>query len=416
MKGLSISFRALSRLFLAGLLTASLFLSASTLYAFEASKDTPEFIRKFNTDVKAAKTDKDRLNIVKKFVDEIKTYALPYPFGERVTFVYFNEGEGKTPPKVEVTGDFTGWFKPVAMQTIKGTGFYYYTMDDMPQKARIEYKFKVNGKEVLDPLNPRRNDNGVGGENSFFSMPRYIPLVVFPATGPKGTLKPLEIKSEILKGSRQATVYTPPGYDGAAGEKYPLLIVHDGSQYLKSAQFADIVDDLIEAGTIKKLVIVFADPVERTKEYAQNADYMRFVKEELMPLIQKEYRVTGNPGDTGVMGASMGGLISLSLASAYPELFGLVASQSGALAHQGTTLVKDFTDSEKKPLKIYTDVGLYDLVCKDSSFLRANRSFDRLLRDKGYDHLYIEFPGGHHWVCWRDRIPDVLEFLYGKGK
>ena len=89
--------------------------------------------------------------------------------GERVTFVY--RGAAR---RVEVVGDFTGWSpRGLVMREMPGTDVKYYTREFRPRRSRVEYKLIADGEWILDPLNPNRNDNGVGGENSNFTMPGY---------------------------------------------------------------------------------------------------------------------------------------------------------------------------------------------------------------------------------------------------
>src|SRR5215207_2151914 len=105
-----------------------------------------------------------------QLVERVKTaQSAPLVEGDRVTFVY--RGAAK---RVEVVGDFTGWAPRghLMREPAGASNVRHYTLT-FPPGARAEYKLIADGEWLLDPLNPNRNDNGVGGENSFFTMPGY---------------------------------------------------------------------------------------------------------------------------------------------------------------------------------------------------------------------------------------------------
>ena len=85
-------------------------------------------------------------------------------------FTYFGDEKA-----VEIAGDFTGW-KPCELK-FQEFGDSKILVLKFPNSARVEYKLIVDGKWITDPLNPNKVDNGVGGENSFFTMPDYKPTV-----------------------------------------------------------------------------------------------------------------------------------------------------------------------------------------------------------------------------------------------
>ncbi len=104
----------------------------------------------------------------KKFVEQLKFGPSPIITGQWVTFVY--RGAGRD---VELVGEMTDWDKRgVKLLYLNGTNSRYVSMK-FPDDARIEYKYVVDKQWILDPLNQNRKDNGIGGENNFFTMPRY---------------------------------------------------------------------------------------------------------------------------------------------------------------------------------------------------------------------------------------------------
>lgn len=344
------------------------------------------------------------------FRKALESKSYPVVENDRALFLY---DAGESSHDVEIIGDIAGWEKGIKMSRGRAPGNYFFVLENIPGDARIEYKFRVDGRDVLDPRNPIKTDNGVGGENSCIVMPGYKPLVI-RNSGIRGSVRTMLFKSTILGNTRKIHIYTPPGYDAAGSEKYPLLIVHDGTQYLEKVELHRIAENLMDEGRLGKLIIVFVDPLERTKEYACDEGFSRFIVSELIPHIRKAFPQAR--GDFAVMGASMGGLISFHLAFKYPELFPLVASQSGAFGYKGHAFVDEIRSTGERPRRVYMDVGLYDLKEGEWSLLEANRSTVAQIKEKGYTHSYHEYPGGHNWTCWKDQIPSILEFLFGRAE
>lgn len=330
----------------------------------------------------------------------------PFIEGDRALFLYV-PGKEKD---VQILGDFNGWDCSVKMERDAASGVFFYTLTSVPSNARIEYKFRIDGKEAADPRNPLRIATGMGGDNSCLLMPGYKPLVI-PVKKLKGLLKTMQFKSSLLNNTRTVHLYTPPGLTQRESRLYPLLLVHDGTEYLKKGELALIAETLMDQGKIEKLIIVFVDPLDRINEYACDQKFCQFITGELIPFLKSGYPVDSDK--MGVMGASMGGLISFYLAFTRPDLFPLVASQSGAFGFVGDDMEKTVETCSKGPGRIYMDVGIYDLRRGKMGLPEENRFMAAALKAKGCEHRYVEFAGGHNWTCWRDQIPAILQYLYG---
>lgn len=158
------------------------------------------------------------------------------------------------------------------------------------------------------------------------------------------------VKSKVLGGSRPVIVYLPPGYTEAT-DRYPVLYFHDGNNaFDKATAFGgnewhvdEVAEGLIKAGVIRPFIGVgvyntfgreneytpFPDPM--TRSGGEAAGYARFLKEELKPFIDREFRTLPGPGDTGTVGSSLGGLVSLYLGVCHGETFGLIGGVSPSL-------------------------------------------------------------------------------------
>ncbi|MGH9941373.1 MAG: glycoside hydrolase family 15 protein [Pyrinomonadaceae bacterium] len=344
-------------------------------------------------------------NLTPEFVERLKSAKeSPLIDSERVTFFYRGPAQ-----QVELTGDFTGWnTRGFALQNLPGTDVKFHTRR-FASSARAEYQFIADGKWMTDPLNPRKNDNGVGGTNSFFTMPGYSAN----SATLKETSLPLEtfeLPSRVLGVKRRIQVYLPPGYrDG--NERYPVLYLQDGSEYATRSQAAVIAEDLIKAGRVEPFVIVFVNPVERMKEYWASDKFAEFMATELVPYVDGRYRTRPAREARALLGASLGSVISYWTALKYPEMFARVGGQSSAFQIEEERVLKAMggmvrAGESRRPFRFYLDVGTMEPLWE------VNRRARLLLAAKGYPVVYREFEAGHNWTAWRDQLAEAYLALW----
>jgi enterochelin esterase family protein len=322
-----------------------------------------------------------------------------------VTFVYV----GRVALRACVPSDLNGWDNKAHEMSRLGESELYYRTLKLPAAARIDYKFYVDNAWMLDPLNPKTVKGGFG-DNSAFAMPAYVePAEIAPADSAKrGRIAEHDFTSTVLNNTRKVRVYLPAGFVPSQSKGGPpAVFVQDGGEYLSLASMANVLDNLIARGDIPPVVGVFIDPVDRNYEYYLNATYARMVVEEVVPFIRKTYGVAAEPARTAIMGASLGGEISLMIAVSHPEVFGKCASQSGAFEIEGNQLVANVKRASRKTLDVYLDCGTFEHL------LDSNRAMRDALAGKGYRLKYQEFDEGHSWGNWRARIDDILVFFWG---
>lgn len=319
------------------------------------------------------------------------------------TFIYY----GKVGLRVTVPSDLNRWdTKMDEMNRVGDSDLHYLTLE-LPRDARIDYKFYVDTVWMMDPLNPNTVTGGFG-PNSELSMPDYVfPAEIEPNDSiPHGAIKVHHFESKIMNNSRNVHVYTPAGYE--SGGAYHMIFVHDGGDYISLGSMVDVLDNLIHAGSIPPVVAVFIDPVDRNFEYWANPDYERVVIEEILPFARDTYAVSDKAEETAVMGASLGGAISLFIAANHPDVFGKCGSQSGAFALDGGNLFDKMEKLPRQPIDFYLDTGIIgDLDAE-------NRQMRDILEMKGYNIMYQEFTEGHSWGNWRAHLDDMLIFFWGK--
>jgi enterochelin esterase-like enzyme len=279
-----------------------------------------------------------------------------------------------------------------------GTGGFFYHTLQLSEPARLEYKFIVDGEWRLDSFCPNPVDNGLGERNSYFIVGDFYepPELQWLGDIPHGRVEQFEFGSQHLDNTRRVYVYLPAAYDSEQDRHFGSLYVHDGGEYLERAKMANALDNLITEGQIPSLVAVMVDPVNRMEEYWANDRYLEFLCSELLPEIHRRYRIMSDRKSRGVMGASLGGLISVYAALSRPELFSLVAGQSSALMIEEQKLASMVHSTKRARFRFYFDVGKYE-----PCFIPAHERFIGLLKKKRWPTLYQELPEGHNWTSWR---------------
>ena len=337
----------------------------------------------------------------------------------KTTAIIFYEGAEKN---VEIVGDFTEW-KP------RQLNFFDYASEsknfkflpiEFASTSRVEYKLIVDGKWITDPLNPNKVDNGVGGENSFFTMPDYQATSwdgdVIKKTDsflPTAYFQPneIEINSKIFKETRKVKVYSPIESGTKNAPNLPVLYLQDGSDYINRAKAINIQYNLVKAGKIKPFIMVFLDPKDRMKEYWANDNYAKFLATEVVPAIDAKYKTIKSRDGRAILGASLGGITSIHTAINYPEIFARVGGQSSSFWIDNERVVRELEtlDAAKNKFVFYLDTGTLEGADDD-------RKAVEILRKKGFDVTYEERETGHNWTSWRDRLADAYLALWSGAK
>jgi enterochelin esterase-like enzyme len=304
-----------------------------------------------------------------------------------------------------------------------GDGDLWYAHLELPERSRIEYKLEVvrdDGSEwITDPLNPVLAHDPFGA-NSVCSAHGYErPSWSLPDPDARpGSVDELPLRSAIFEDERPVRFYLPARF--RRSRRYPLLMVHDGSDFLRYADLKTVLDNLIHRHEIAPMIVLLSDPVDRLAEYRGDPSHSAFLAEELLPRVTEEFPLIGAPAARGLMGASLGGVASLATAWRYQGVFGNLLLQSGSFAFADigkhrrdpvfdpvVELINAFRDSPGRPgERIYLTCGIYE------SLIYENRAMLPLLQRQGLDVRYEEARDGHHWENWRDRLRAGLSFLF----
>jgi enterochelin esterase family protein len=294
---------------------------------------------------------------------------------------------------------------------------------ELPENSRIEYKFEVvrDGHEewILDPLNPLQATDPFGAnsvaQGHGYQRPEWT--LADPSARP-GTVDEIAIPSAALGDDRHVAVYVPARF--RRSRRYPLLIVHDGLDYLRYASLQVVLDNLIHRLEIPPMIVALTQSPDRLTEYAGHDGHARFVAEELPRQLQHDFPLHPSPAARGLMGASFGGVASLHAAWRHPGVFGRLVLQSGSFAfadighHRRSPtfdpVARFVNEFRRRPgtaaERMYLSCGIYE------SLIYENRSLVPLLRHHGIEVRYEEVRYGHNWENWRDRLREGLSWLF----
>ena len=341
-----------------------------------------------------------------QFLEMLKVLGTPMIEEPAVHFISYSP----TAQSVAVSGEFNQW-TATPMSPLGQTGIFYHTAE-FRGPARVEYKLVVDGQWIVDPFCQNRVDNGIGEQNSFFVAGDFQepPELESVSTIPHGRVVEFDFNSQLLNNQRRVYVYLPPEYAKRSSQRFATFYIHDGGEYLSRARLPTVLDNLRHSQAIPPLITVMVDPVNRMAEYHASELYAQFMEKELIPHIDRHYRTRTEREARGVMGASMGGLISTYLGLSRPHLFSKVAGQSSAffLEHgKSSTLANGLTANTS----FYVDVGAYEPQC-----IPAHHQLVPLLQATGCPCWFQELEGGHNWTNWRAHLKDLLTFLWGQEK
>ncbi|MFA5044828.1 MAG: alpha/beta hydrolase-fold protein [Paludibacter sp.] len=270
-----------------------------------------------------------------------------------------------------------------------------------------------------------------------------------------GSLKHLDdFKSENISG-RNIDVWLPDGY--SISKKYSVIYMHDGQMLFDSTQtwnkkewkVDEILSQLNRDHKVENCIVVaiWNNGSERISEYFPNKifnlldektqkklsikyfngksangdNYLKFIVNELKPYIDKNFSTKSDKDHTFMIGSSMGGLISISAISEYPDIFGGVACLSTAWLSQiepNYAIPSATFDYLKNNLpvpfghKIYMDYGTGE---SDKPYELTQSFIDLIAKGKGYNEnnymSKVYDKDEHNEIAWSKRFHVPVEFL-----
>ncbi|WP_020393303.1 alpha/beta hydrolase [Kribbella catacumbae] len=241
---------------------------------------------------------------------------------------------------------------------------------------------------------------------------------------PHGSVTEEFLPSTALRDTRCVSVYQPPG---VRTDGLPLLVIFDGYIGKTLLRIPTTLDNLIAAGKIPPVVALFVHGRDdrRSDELTPTQPILDFATRELLPWARRRWRVSEDPSQCVISGASLGGLTAAFIGLRAPDCFGAVLSQSGCFwwpapdQGQPELLIRQYAAEPRKPLRLYLDVGDRETMSVSgpgfaATQLSVNRKMRDTLLDQGYDVSYAEYRGGHDPISWRRTIADGLVAVLGR--
>lgn len=319
--------------------------------------------------------------------------------------------------------------------SIEGNGNVTLTKDDKglwtgtskPLRPDIYgYTFSVDGVPTLDPSNPAIKPNLIWVGN-MATVPGSPPEAWEVQDVPHGELHRHFYKSGVIGDQRDYFVYTPPGYRSGKGKLPVLYLFHGYSDmangWTEVGKAHVIMDNLIAQGKAKPMLVVmtlgygvpdFAKPGgkafgDRDLTLQNFTKFREALLKEVIPSVEKDYRVSSKREDRAVAGLSMGGAESLFVGLTNLDKFAYIGafSSGGFPADKPEELLPDLDPKKTNELKAFW------MACgTDDGLIGFQRGFADWLKGKGIKVATQEAPGGHVWMLWRRDLAQFAGMLF----
>jgi enterochelin esterase-like enzyme len=343
---------------------------------------------------------------------------VPIVEGARCTFLYRGEAD-----EVHLIHRTVGLPERILLRRLRGTDLWYVVVE-LPEGSRFEYQVEAAHGEQRersnDPLNRRLAHSPLGSTSVCYARGYEVPEWTQPDPESRpGSLVDLVVPSRALRRDCQVALYLPAGFRRTA--RYPLLVVHDGGDYLTYAAAKTVLDNLIHRLDVAAAVVAFVSPGDRLVEYANSAAHARYLTAELVPHLEAEFPLAATPSARCLMGASFGAVAALSAAYRYPGVYGSLLLQSGSFVftdigneHGGgpafdpvVRFVNRYRAAPRRVVdRVFVSCGVYEPL------IIRNRSMVPTFEAAGMTVRYVEARDGHSWENWRDRLREGLSWIF----
>jgi enterochelin esterase family protein len=240
--------------------------------------------------------------------------------------------------------------------------------------------------------------------------------------------------SQVFPGTiRRYWTYVPAQYDGS--QPAALMVFQDGHAYIRErGEFRTpiVFDNLIHQGAMPVTIGVFVDPGHKTAELPPRpgwepkpenrsveydtlgGDYARFLLDEILPEVRKEFNITDDPEGHAIGGISSGGICAFTVAWQRPDQFRKVLSHVGSFTNirGGDAYPGIIRKAEKKPLRVFLQDGANDLDNEHGNWPLGNKAMAAALAFRHYDYKFEYGEGAHNGNHGGAILPDSLRWLW----
>ncbi|MBN2806154.1 MAG: esterase [Prolixibacteraceae bacterium] len=284
-----------------------------------------------------------------------------------------------------------------------------WTGESAPQDVGFHYyQLNIDGASVPDP-----------GSLLFFGACRWGSGIEIPSNDqdifalkevPHGHVHEILFPSKSTNTSRRAFVYTPPGYDKATSERYPVLYLQHGyceneTSWPSQGRANLIMDNLIAEGKAKPFIIVMTYGMTNEIKFGglRNFDIKPFqtvLLDELIPYIDDNFRTLANQENRAMAGLSMGGFETRLITLNRPDVFAYYGLFSGGV-YKSEELV------DHKNLK------LVFLSCGSKERPDGVNAAANELRNGGFNAVsYVSEGTAHEFHTWRRSLHQMAQLLF----
>lgn len=304
----------------------------------------------------------------------------------------------------------------IKLEPMPGSNLYVAS-STRPAGEYLQFNIEIDGKRIGN------------GTLEFYPV---LPESLIKKDIPKGTLTAMpRWKSKVFEATeRDWWVYAPSQYSD--DKPACLMIFQDGGSYTNFVP--TVFDNLIAKNEMPVTIAVFLNPgfypdnrkapnAQRSFEYDTLSPlYSRFLVEEIIPEVEKKYKLRKEASSKAIAGASSGGICAFTAAWERPDVFGKVVSWIGSF----TGIASGRTHKEGgnnypviirktrpiKPIRVFLQDGENDLDNANGNWFIANQDMARALRFSGYDYQIVTGKGGHSMAHGRAIFPDTLRWLW----
>ena len=329
---------------------------------------------------------------------------------------------------VQVAGEITRGAGPVAM-TRGSDGIWSATLG--PLEPEIwSYSFRVQGVDIADPSNPAVKPTPPGqAMGSFVEVPGPAPSFYDSRPVPHGEVRMLPYESKAMGVTRWLWVYTPPGYEQSRA-RYPVLyLLHGNGEtqtgWVMNGRANVILDNAIADSRAQPMIVVMPQghalqganvgPLVRIDGETSmfSPRFPRDLLEDVLPLVERRYRVKADAGARAIAGLSMGGGQALTIGLQHPELFAYVLGFSAAVNGQFAETEQALSRLPNDPAEAARQHRLVWVSCGRRDFLyKNNKQFVEALERRGVKVTYREGDGSHVWSVWRHDLHESIPLLF----
>jgi enterochelin esterase-like enzyme len=286
-----------------------------------------------------------------------------------------------------------------------------------------EYSFMVDGARVLDTANTLLKTGRTLGGN-LLEIPGTPPRFDEVQDVPHGSIQVRSYTSTPLKSRRQLYVYVPPQYDSEPARRFPVLYLRHGSgddesTWSLQGRAGVILENLIAQRKAAPMLIVMTNgDTDGTWGGGSSPEALDLLGKELLgdviPLIEKTYRVTANRANRAITGLSMGGGQAFTIGLRHMETFAWVGEfSSGLLSDADFNLAKHLPGWLDDPARVNQQLKLLFLSCgTEDPRIPGQLDLADTLKGKQIHYVWYPTPGVHEWKVWRHGLAEFLPKLF----